>query len=305
MIWENLGWLYKPESNFDWMISHASLPTIIQTDCHNFKIFYSTRDTLGKSHTTFVDLNFKNWKPGVLLKNINQFPSFSPNSPGYFDDSGVSLTSFVKIENILYAYYLGWSKKIGVPFSNEIGIAIVDNNFNFKRIQKLPIYNKSEVEPLTFGYPTIVGTNKKIYMYYDSIDKWDESEPNNYKFDLRVAVMKGSHKWLYCNKLSLVTNIISRAITRPAFISTPTGLMMVYSCEIDGEYKLNAALQDKKNHYKWIKNDRFIFPPSGQSWDSNEQSYCNIFKYQKYYYMLYNGNKYGKTGFGIAKLISF
>ena len=31
--------------------------------------------------------------------------------------------------------------------------------------------------------------------------------------------------------------------------------------------------------------------------------YPNVFKFKNEYYMLYNGNRYGMTGFGIAKLV--
>ena len=54
MKWENLGLLYKPESNYDWMTSHASLPTALQINQHSFRIFYSTRDFYGKSHTCLL-----------------------------------------------------------------------------------------------------------------------------------------------------------------------------------------------------------------------------------------------------------
>jgi hypothetical protein len=305
MKWENLGLLYKPESNYDWMTSHASLPTALQINQHSFRIFYSTRDFYGKSHTTFVDLNFKKWEPGLLLENNNKQPSFSPNTLGYFDDSGVQVTSFIKVGEILYAYYLGWTRKIDVPFSAEIGIAIVDNKFNFKRIQKLPIYKKSEIEPFTFGYPTIFKRNKKLFMYYDSIDKFDCNNLNNYKFDLRCAEIKNGN-WVYCDKILLENNNKTKpkakAFTRPAFISTRNRTTMIYSYNINGNYKLKAAYQDHNDQHKWIIDKNFLFKTSGQDWDSEAQVFCNIFNYDNDYYMLYNGNNYGKTGFGIAKL---
>jgi hypothetical protein len=142
-------------------------------------------------------------------------------------------------------------------------------------------------------------------MFYDSIDKWNDNDPNKYKFDLRFAVMKGLNKWEHCKKIVLETNKEIRAVTRPSFIQSPKGLVMVYSCDINGKYKLKAAIQNKHSGQKWIRDKSFSFNSSGQDWDSDEQSYCNIFNHEKDYYMLYNGNKYGKTGFGIAKLLSF
>ena len=303
MKWENFGLLYKPESNFDWMTSHATLPTVLQTDAHNFKIFYSTRDISGRSHTTYVDLNFLKWKPGILLKNKRKLPCFSPGPMGHFDDSGVQVSSFIKSGKFLYAYYLGWTRKVNVPFSAEIGIAIVDNYYNFKRVQKLPIYKKSELEPLTFGYPTIFQRNNTIFMYYDGIDEWNENNPDDYKFDLRLAIMrKGT--WTYSDKIVFYNNNY-KAITRPSFIKLQNELIMLYSCNTNGKYQLQASYQSKFKKNLWIRKKNFIFDSSGQEWDSEEQVFCNIFKYQKDFYMVYNGNNYGKTGFGISKLLCY
>jgi hypothetical protein len=303
MKWENFGLLYKPESNFDWMSSHATLPTVLQTDAHNFKIFYSTRDISGRSHTTYVDLNFLKWRPGILLKNKRKLPCFSPGLMGHFDDSGVQVSSFARTGKVLYAYYLGWTRKVNVPFSAEIGIAIVDDCYNFKRVQKLPIYKKSELEPLTFGYPTIFRRNNTNFMYYDGIDEWNENNLDDYKFDLRMAVMqKGT--WVYSDKIVFDNNNY-KSITRPSFIKLQNELIMIYSCNTYGKYQLQAAYQSKSKKNLWIRKKNFIFDSSSQEWDSEEQVFCNIFKYHKDYYMVYNGNNYGKTGFGISKLLCY
>ena len=37
-----------------------------------------------------------------------------------------------------------------------------------------------------------------------------------------------------------------------------------------------------------------------EDWDSVSVTYPYVFTHKKVYYMLYNGNQFGKTGFGIA-----
>jgi len=41
---------------------------------------------------------------------------------------------------------------------------------------------------------------------------------------------------------------------------------------------------------------------SESGWDSESVEYPNVFDYRGAKYMLYNGNGYGRTGFGIAVL---
>jgi hypothetical protein len=46
------------------------------------------------------------------------------------------------------------------------------------------------------------------------------------------------------------------------------------------------------------------FDVSEEGWDSEMMCYPYVFDHKGERYMLYNGNGYGKSGFGIAKLIS-
>jgi hypothetical protein len=39
-------------------------------------------------------------------------------------------------------------------------------------------------------------------------------------------------------------------------------------------------------------------------WDSEMMCYPNVFECNKDTYLIYNGNDFGKNGFGIAKLIN-
>ncbi len=41
---------------------------------------------------------------------------------------------------------------------------------------------------------------------------------------------------------------------------------------------------------------------SSSGWDSEMICYPKVFRHKERYYMLYNGNGYGKTGFGLAVL---
>ena len=303
MIWRSLGLLFDFESKYEWMNSHASLPTIINISNEYFRIFFSTRDIFNRSHTTFVDLNLQYWRPGNKLIHTQKKPTFSPGKIGLFDDCGVTVSTFLKTKSGMYAYYLGWTQKKTTLFSNEIGIAYVDKNYNFNRIQNLPIYGRTEVEPLTFGYPTILKYNNKISMYYDGIKKWNLKNQASYKFNLREAIYNKKDKWIFTNKELIKLKSNERAITRPTFMILNKKLIMIFSLDVAGKYELAAACQN--NNGKWSRMNNFTFVNSGQEWDSIDNCYPSIFESNNQYYMLYNGNGYGKSGFGIAKLFDY
>jgi len=303
MIWKSLGLLFDVKSNYEWMNSHAALPTVIKISNEYFRIFFSTRDTFNRSHTTFVDLNMQDWRPGKKLIHTQKVSTFSPGKIGLFDDCGVTVSTFLKTKSGLYAYYLGWTNKKTTLFSNEIGIAYVDKNYKFSRIQNLPIYGRTEDEPLTFGYPTIFKFNNKISMYYDGIKEWNLENPTKYKFNLREATLNKRNKWILTNKELIKLKLNERAITRSSFMILDGKLIMIYSLDVAGKYELAAAYRNNKG--KWTGMNNFTFVNSGHEWDSIQNCYPSIFESNNEFYMLYNGNGYGKSGFGIAKLFEY
>tara|TARA_Y100001934_G_C11902725_1_gene562961 strand:- start:395 stop:640 length:246 start_codon:yes stop_codon:yes gene_type:complete len=53
----------------------------------------------------------------------------------------------------------------------------------------------------------------------------------------------------------------------------------------------------------WNRNDdTFSLNVSKHGWDSQMVCYPHVFEYQKQVYLMYNGNDFGKYGFGIARL---
>ena len=70
--------------------------------------------------------------------------------------------------------------------------------------------------------------------------------------------------------------------------------------EKDGQhYMLDYAESLDGENWK-RKPKEFHFTTSEAGWDSEMIEYASITKYNGKYYMLYNGNQFGKTGFGYA-----
>ena len=68
-------------------------------------------------------------------------------------------------------------------------------------------------------------------------------------------------------------------------------------------YKLGYAYsKDLKN---WIRDDaKLNFNLPFEGWDSEMMCYPHLFKVDNQIFLLYNGNNFGRYGFGAAKLIS-
>lgn len=66
-------------------------------------------------------------------------------------------------------------------------------------------------------------------------------------------------------------------------------------------YRLGYAYSDDMTH--WHRDDaRAGIDVSLDGWDSLMQCYPHVFRVEDRIYMLYNGNEFGRAGFGLAQL---
>ena len=94
------------------------------------------------------------------------------------------------------------------------------------------------------------------------------------------------------------------AISVPRIIKDNDLYKMWYSyraSRYSDNYRIGYA--ESVNGIDWIRLDDDIqINRSENIWDNEMQCYPFIFNYKGDRFMLYNGNGYGKTGFGLAKL---
>ncbi|MNL67240.1 hypothetical protein D3C87_1918050 [compost metagenome] len=68
-----------------------------------------------------------------------------------------------------------------------------------------------------------------------------------------------------------------------------------------GKYRIGYAESD--DGCEWIRRDELAgITVSDSGWDSDSVEYAHVFDYGGARYMLYNGNDFGATGFGLAIL---
>ncbi len=94
------------------------------------------------------------------------------------------------------------------------------------------------------------------------------------------------------------------ALGVPRVIKDSSGYKMWFCSRATQEndsYRIRYAIS--KDGVHWERQDHLAgIDVSDSGWDSEMICYPYIFDHQGSRYMLYNGNSYGKTGFGIAVL---
>lgn len=296
MEWRSLGKIFEVNNNSDWMFSHSSVPTALHLKNSIFRIFFSTRNKLNKSYGAFIDFDFDTLK----VLSISSLPVFKPGDLGLFDDCGTTLSCY--IEDLSLFYYMGWHLSKTVPFSNQIGIFHLDKFENVgKRLFRHPKLGKCEYEPLSFGYPWILKRDKQFIMWYDTILKWEENSTKNYKFILRSATSEDGINWKKNYNDSFILFENERAIARPCILFEDQIYKMWYSIDVAGYYNLGYATSN--DGLNWERKDScFKFIRSSCGFDFEQIEYPFVLNYKGRKFMLYNGNGFGKSGIGLAKL---
>ncbi|NMN73797.1 hypothetical protein [Rhizobium sp. 57MFTsu3.2] len=299
MKWQKLGRIFYVNGQTDWMHTHSAVPFAEHLTEDTFRIYFTTRDKKRRSHVGFVDVDFRNQ---LKILNVSSDPILIPGSLGEFDDSGAMGCWLTQKGDARYMYYQGWNLGVTVPFRNSIGLAISRNHENFSRYCPGPILDRSMLEPHFTATPCVILSEDKWRMWYLSCTEWTvENHMPKHRYHIKYAESDDGISWRREGIVAInYANDEEYAISRPSVMQDSDCWRMWYSHR--GEfYRIGYA--ESHDGVKWQRLDSEVgidISPSG--WDSEMIEYPFVFDHAGRRYMLYNGNDYGRTGFGLAVL---
>jgi hypothetical protein len=229
-------------------------------------------------------------------------PVLSPGGLGEFDDSGTMATWLANIKGSRFLYYIGWNLGITVPFRNSIGLAVSDANNNYVRYSAGPIVDRSMQEPHFCASCCVLPGDDYWRMWYLSCTGWSKNNGKpQHHYHIKYAESNDGIHWRRDGVVAIdYASDREYAISRPSVIRDADCWRMWYSFRGDS-YRVGYA--ESENGRNWIRRDELAgidVSPSG--WDSEMIEYPFVFDHEGQRYMLYNGNGYGQTGFGLAVL---
>ena len=299
MKWDKLGLVFSPDNNNEWMRSYASYPLPIHLEGDLYKIYFSTRNQQNKSHIGFVTIDMKN--PLEVL-DVSSTPCLAPGAQGQFDQDGISISCSMMLSGKRHFYYLGWKVMEEVPWQNTIGVAIEnEEGFTFSRLSDNSIVGINEVDPHTLTYPFILFDEGIYKMWYGSSLFWGK-EIEDTEHVIKYATSEDGIHWKRDNVVCISPqNDGEFAIVKPFVIKENNMYRMWYSYRLRENYYIGYA--ESTDGLGWTRMDDLSgIEASDSGWDGEMVCYPFIFEHDGKRYMLYNGNAYGKTGFGIAVL---
>jgi hypothetical protein len=308
MRWIKKGPLFKPDHNLDWMVSHASIPVADRIDDHVLRIYFGTRDDQGRSRPAYLEVDADN--PQNILY-IHDKPILPLGDLGTFDDNGIMPSWIVNHNGTKYLYYIGWNPQVTVSYRLSIGLAISeDGGQSFEKYSKGPICDRSVDEPYFNTAPSILIDGDTWKMWYVSCTGWqiinDWPEPF---YHVKYAESSDGIHWRKTGRVCIDYDDFAKAIGRPCVFVEDGVYKMFYSYRGVRDYRVNPRTSyrlgyaESEDGVNWVRKDSEVGIHGAESgWDSEMIEYCYVYEHKGKKYLLYNGNGFGKSGFGYAIL---
>lgn len=312
MIWKKKGLICSIDSLSNWAKSHVHVVCVINYTEDILRVYFSSRDDLGRCKPSYLDLDANN--PSKIL-NILDRPILDLGDPGTFDDCGIMPTWVIKDKNEFYLYYIGWNVRNTVPYHNSIGLASSSDGHLFNKKFHGPIIQRNHLEPYFNGSACILKDNGVFKMWYLSCTKWEEI--NNKKepfYNIKYAESFDGIIWKRNNITCIdFLNNNEGGISRPSVIIENGIYKMWYSYrgktnyrqneDINQSYRIGYAESLDGITWKRLDDSSLSLDISRDSeWDNFMLEYPCVIDVKGKRYMFYNGNGFGETGFGYAVL---
>lgn len=296
--WKKKGLLFAPEGDRHWLHSHAALPVVDRIES-GYRVYFSSRDTSGRAQVGF----FETGPDFGEVTRVSERPVIGLGPLGAFDDSGVTTSWIVNHENKKYQYYSGWSLGVSVPFYFFVGLAISeDGGETYKRVSPSPILERNEIDPYLSASPCVLVESGRWRMWYVSGTKWEiKDDRPRHRYHIKYAESRDGIEWKREGFVCIdYKSKEEYAISRPCVVRDGDLYRMWYASR-GSSYRIGYA--ESKDGLKWTRrDDESGIEVSATGWDSEMIAYPYVFEHERGYYMLYNGNDYGRTGIGHAVL---
>lgn len=316
MKWKKIGKIFNPNDHqwADNFIGFAQSPQALVFDDF-IRVYFSIRkkDTNSKfiSHIQYVDFEYDM----KTIRKVSNHKVFGPGKLGCFDEHGIFPMNVLRVEDKIYAYTNGWTRRVSVSVETGIGFAVShDNGETFERIGDGPIMSSSSHEPVLVGDPFVQFYNGQFHMWYLfglGWKKYDDAPPDRI-YKIAHATSNDGINWEKDEGIRIIPDKLNadecQALPTVIYHNKKYHMYFCYRSSFDfrknkeNSYRLGYAYSE--DLITWVRADEDIdINFLENEWDSDMQCYPHLFQFKDKIFLLYNGNEFGKEGFGLAELI--
>lgn len=302
MKWQKLGLVYGPDGSLPWAQHSALQPTPILVGDDTIRVFVGHRDAEGVGRVSFVDLSADD--PTRVLQTPKS-PVLDIGTPGCFDEKGVIPCAIARYGKYLRLYYAGYMCPASVRFIAFSGMAVsADNGATFKRFSRVPVLERTETEPLFRAIHSIFEENGVWRIWYGAGERFVQGEKKTLpEYNIRYMESADGISFPASGRTVIDIEGAEHRVGRP------------YVCRWhDRSYRMFYGYGSEENPYRlglahsadgnsWTRCDAALgLEPSLTGWDSEMIAYPSVITTRAGTFIFYNGNAYGRDGFGVAAL---
>lgn len=316
MKWRKLGRIFDPGQ---FRLPHgctgfAQAPqTLVFNDF--VRIYFSTRfrEPDGKylSHVAYVDMK-KNLRDVIGVSTHTVIPL---GKLGCFDEHGIFPMNIVRHGKEIYGYTSGVNRRVSVPADGAIGLAVSrDDGFTFQRLGDGPVLAPSLHEPCIVVDPFVKIVDGVFHMWYVFGLGWkravsDAAPDRVYK--IGHATSPDGVRWTKEEARRIIGNRLGddECQALPTVITLGSRHHMFFCYRQTFDFRTNRDRAYRIGHawsddlIDWVRDDEdMALDVTPGDWDGDMLCYPHAFACDGQTYMLYNGNEFGRHGFGLAVL---
>lgn len=317
MKWRKLGKIFDPTKHAlpNDCNQYAQSPQVIVFEDY-VRIYFSTRalePSSGKflSHIAFVDMK-KNFQE---ILQVSNHTVIELGKLGCFDEHGIFPMNVLRNGDMIYGYTSGVNRRVSVPVDGAIGLAVShDNGFTFKRIGEGPVLAPSLHEPCIVVDPFVAVVGDLFHMWYVFGIGWKLDSPTarpDRVYKIGHASSIDGINWIKEEAKQIIESRLGtdecQALPTVITIAEMHHMFFCYRQSSDfrqnkdRSYRIGHAQSTDLKTWKRIDEEMSIDGTEG-GWDSDMQCYPHVFRCDEQIYMMYNGNEFGRYGFGLAVL---
>jgi len=315
MKWRRLGRILDPSEVklIDGQCGYAQSPQALPFDDF-VRVYFSTRirDRHGMfvSQVAYVDFD----RDFSRIVDHSREAVIRLGRLGSFDEHGIFPMNLLRVGEKVYAFTTGWSRRRSVAVDAAIGLAVSsDGGVTFEKYGDGPIFSASLDQPFLVGDAFVALFNDEFHMWYIYGTKWIRHSSNEQPervYKIGHARSMDCIDWVRSDHRVIADKLGSdECQALPTVVRFNDRYHMWFCYRHATDFRSNPArgyriaYASSEDMVSWRRNDEdagIDLSPNG--WDSEMLCYPHVFHHAGKLWMLYNGNEFGRFGFGLAVL---
>lgn len=316
MQWQKSGLIFRPQDHelVDGCTAYAKSPQAVEMD-DRIRVYFTSqrRSADGKwiSCPQFADYT----KDFSRIIAVAKSPLIPAAELGQFDEHGIFPFHVMRFQDRLLAFTSGWSRRKSVAVDMAIGLAeSFDGGDTFVRYGAGgPVMSSDVHEPFMIADGFVRERQGRLHMWYIFGTAWkyfEQGKEAERIYKIAHAISSDGVSWERDSR-PIIPDVLEDECQALPSVLEWGGLYHMVFCyraaqgfrsDRDKAYRLGYATS--KDGLNWQRNDSALgLDRYEEGWDSQMMCYPNLFACHGEIYLLYNGNEFGKDGFGLARLV--